>query len=234
MLRVLRELINHKDEYFLYILFLIIAAILCGFSLNVFLEITWDLKAGELDNFDKDATAWIYAYRSESLTPFVIAITEMGSQWAYLVVIPIIAYLLYRKGKSWRRTLQATLILISTFFLNLGIKYIISRPRPIEAERLVEVHDGSFSYPSGHSMSAIAFYGFIIYLTFKYVSNVYLKWALITLQTLLILGIGTSRVYLGVHFPSDVVAGFVAGIIWLLICIAALKTINIYRQRMRQ
>ena len=231
MIKAIKELIVHKEEYFFYLLFLAIAGISSAVLLNMFLEITEGFQRGELIHFDQKVTAYLHAYRTENLTTMVIAVTEMGSQWAYMIVIPIIAYLLYQKGHSWGRTWQATLILISTFLLNMGIKHLISRPRPLEESRLVEVADASFSYPSGHSMSAIAFYGFIIYLTFKYVDKNWLKYSLIFLQVMLILGIGLSRIYLGVHYPTDVAAGFIAGLIWLFICIVALRSVKFYHQQ---
>jgi len=205
-------------------------AVFCIFALLGFLDLTEELHEGNLEKYDSLITGFIYPLRSDALTGIIIAITEMGSQWAYLIVIPLIASLLYRKGHSWRLTLQATIILITTFLLNVAIKYIISRPRPLDEHQLVEVADKSFSYPSGHSMSAMAFYGFLIYLTFRLVDRNWLKWLLISVQALLILAIGGSRVYLGVHYPSDVIAGFIAGLIWLAICITALKSINFYRR----
>jgi len=231
MITAIKEFYTHRTEYFFYILFLIIASVACLFMLDFFLDYTYDLKEGNLDDFDDRVTEFIYSYRAPAFTSFVIFITELGSQWAYLILIPIITGILFYTRQSWRISLQAFIILLSTFFLNLGIKHLISRPRPLMDGRLVEVSEGSFSYPSGHSMCAMAFYGFNIYLIFKLVKNVWLRWALIISQALLILAIGTSRVYLGVHFPTDVIAGFVAGFVWLILCIAVLRTINFYRKK---
>lgn len=202
--------------------------------MQFFLAITADLKAGDLDDFDKSVTTFIFNYRSDFLSKIMIGITEMGSQWAYLALIPIIAFLLFNIGQSWRLSIQATIILISTFFLNLGMKYLFGRPRPLIENHLIEVSKKSFSYPSGHTMGAVAFYGFTIYLTYRFVENIWLRWFLIAIQFVLIVLIGVSRVYLGVHYPSDVAAGFIAGFIWLAICIVALRSINLYRKRKRK
>lgn len=231
MITAIKEFYTHRTEYFFYILFLIIAALVCMFMLNFFLDYTYALKEGNLDQFDENVTAWIYTFRTPALTYFMIIITELGSQWAYLILIPIITAILHYTGNSWRISLQAFLILLSTFLMNFGIKYLISRPRPLLDGRLVEVSDGSFSYPSGHSMCALAFYGFNIYLIFKLVKKPWQRWTLIILQLFLILSIGTSRVYLGVHYPTDVVAGYAAGFVWLLLCIVILRSVNFYRRK---
>ena len=98
--------------------------------------------------------------------------------------------------------------------LNHIFKKIVQRPRPT-GYRLIE-EDG-YSFPSGHSMISAAFYGFFIYLIFKNVKNKYLKWGSISLLSLLICLIGISRIYLGVHYTSDVMAGFVISISYLVI-----------------
>ncbi len=231
MIAALKEFYTHKTEYFFYILFLVLSGVVCLLLFDFFMDYTYALQQGNLDEFDEKVTAFIFSYRSPVLTTIVVAITELGSQWAYLILIPVITLILYYKGHSWRISLQAFLILLSTFFLNLGIKYLISRPRPDLEGRLIQVSEGSFSYPSGHSMCALAFYGFNVYLIFKLVKNQWLRWSLIILQLLLILAIGASRVYLGVHYPTDVVAGFVVGAIWLALCIVILRSVNFYRKK---
>ncbi len=98
--------------------------------------------------------------------------------------------------------------------LNQLLKFIIQRPRPV-GYRIVE--EKGFSFPSGHSMASTAFYGFLIYLVYKKVKNKYLKIGLIIFLTFLIFSIGVSRIYLGVHYTSDVLAGFCISISYLII-----------------
>lgn len=228
--RFIRELKWHKNEYVLFIVSLVIPAIICLFALDAFLEITSRIEADQLVMFDEAVTDFVYAFRSDTTTRFVTFITDVGDVQAYAIIIPLVAVLLYYRGHHrWRLSLQATIVLISASAINVGIKELISRPRPLEDMRLVMA--SSWSFPSGHSMSAVAFYGFLIYLTYKYVPNMLLKIALIILQVLLILSIGLSRVYLGVHYPTDVAAGFIAGLFWLIICIIVFKFINFYRDR---
>ncbi len=79
-----------------------------------------------------------------------------------------------------------------------------------------------YSFPSGHSMVNMAFYGFIMYLMYHYVKNKYLKIFGILFLSLLVVAIGISRIYLGVHYTSDVLAGFLIAISYLVIYITAI------------
>lgn len=228
--RLKKELEEHQNEYLLFVFSLIIPGIICLFALNAFLEITERLQADELVKFDDLVTDFVYSFRNDGVTSIVTFITDLGDVVTYAIVIPLVGILLYYYGHHrWKLSLQATIVLVSAFLLNVGIKHLISRPRPLEDLRLVTAH--SYSFPSGHSMSALAFYGFLIYLTYKHVPNTALKILLILLQSFLILGIGLSRVYLGVHYPTDVLAGFIAGLVWLIICIIVFNFVNVYRKR---
>ena len=130
-----------------------------------------------------------------------------------LTLISLILVLLIKDNKI-RINIPKNVILIS--IINYTIKQIIRRPRPIGINLIKE---GGYSFPSGHSTTSMAFYGFLIYLVYKYIDNKDLKITIITLLTLIILIIGTSRIYLGVHYASDVLAGFILGIIYLIIFI---------------
>lgn len=100
--------------------------------------------------------------------------------------------------------------------LNQIIKFIMQRPRPTEF-RIIE--ETGYSFPSGHSMVSLAFYGYLIYLIYKYINNKHLKRTLIIILSVLICIIGVSRIYLGVHYTSDVLGGFLISFAYLLIYI---------------
>lgn len=104
--------------------------------------------------------------------------------------------------------------------LNQIIKFIMQRPRPTEF-RIIE--ETGYSFPSGHSMISMAFYGYLIYLIYKYAKNKYIKWTSIILLSILICSIGISRIYLGVHYTSDVLWGFLISISYLIIYISAVN-----------
>ena len=104
--------------------------------------------------------------------------------------------------------------------LNIVLKQIVQRPRPTEYRI---VNETGYSFPSGHSMVSMAFYGFLIYLIYKYVKNQYLKIGLITFLSILIISIGISRIYLGVHYTSDVMAGFCISVSYLVLYISSVS-----------
>ena len=104
--------------------------------------------------------------------------------------------------------------------MNIVLKQIVQRPRPTEYRI---VNETGYSFPSGHSMVSMAFYGFLIYLIYKYVKNKYLKIGLITFLSILIISIGISRIYLGVHYTSDVMAGFCISVSYLVLYVSSVS-----------
>jgi undecaprenyl-diphosphatase len=99
----------------------------------------------------------------------------------------------------------------------------VQRPRP-EEYRII--NESGYSFPSGHSMVSMAFYGLLIYWIIKHVENKYYKYILVTLLGMLIILIGTSRIYLGVHYTSDVIAGFLIAFSYLIIFISIIESLN--------
>ena len=149
---------------------------------------------------------------SDFTTPIAKTITNFGG--AYWIIGISICLLFLIKNKKIGISICLNLILVTS--LNYILKQILQRPRPIEY-RIID--ESGYSLPSGHSMVSMAFYGYLIYLIYKYINNKYLKWSVITLLGLLIISIGISRIYLGVHYTSDVIAGFLVAISYLIIYI---------------
>ena len=98
--------------------------------------------------------------------------------------------------------------------LNQALKFVVQRPRP-DGFRLAEV--GGYSFPSGHSMAAMAFFGLLVWIVWHYERDRRMRWGLAAAFSLVIVMVGLSRVYLGVHYASDVVAGFCVSLIWLAV-----------------
>ena len=178
--------------------------------LVIFLFIFEDVMDKEIHIFDNSIYKLLSVLIDERITIFTKFITTLGSAYA---IIPIcaISIIYFRKKKQ---ALYIPINLITIFIINQVLKRIIQRPRP-EGFRIVE--EGGYSFPSGHSMVSMAFYGLFIYLIYKNVKNKYIKWISITLLSILIILIGISRIYLGVHYASDVVAGFCLSICYLTI-----------------
>jgi len=155
---------------------------------------------------------------SDFVTPIAKFITNFGG--AVFLSIATIALLLLIKNKKIRLSIFSNIVIIT--ILNQLLKRILRRPRPTEF-RIVE--ETGYSFPSGHSMVSMAFYGYLIYLIYRYIKNKYIKWSLIVLLSILICLIGISRIYLGVHYTSDVLGGFLLSISYLVVYISLIKKI---------
>ena len=155
---------------------------------------------------------FISKFLCQDITGIMIFISFLGSAVTFITLS--IGFLALIKKKKYSRLIMLNLILV--FLLNRILKAIIARPRP-QVLRLV--YEDGYSFPSGHSMVSIGFYGFLIYLIYNNIKNKKIKYPLIVLLSLLILFIGISRIYLGVHYATDVIGGFVIGLIYLRIFI---------------
>lgn len=187
--------------------------ILCFICLVLFLALAEDVFNHEIMKGDIIGYKFISAYLiNDSLTPIIKIITWFGSATCLLPLTLIL--LIAIKDKKTGLQIGANLIIIT--ILNQMLKFILQRPRPIEFKIINET---GYSFPSGHSMISMAFYGYIIYLIYNNIKNKYLKTALISILSLLIVMIGISRIYLGVHYTSDVCAGFLVSISYLIIYI---------------
>lgn len=159
---------------------------------------------------------------SKEITPIVKVITNIGDTIC-IIIIAIIS-LLFFKDKKINMSIIVNLVIVT--ILNNILKLIFKRPRP-DLDALVT--ETSYSFPSGHSMISMAFYGYFIYLIYKYVENKMIKWGIISILSIVILLIGISRVYLGVHYVTDVISGFCFSISYLIIYTSIMKKI-IYKE----
>ena len=170
------------------------------------------INANTISVLDNYIYNLIKGFISPKMTPIVKFITEFGN---YTVMIPvIILFYLFNKDKSFNR--YFTINLAAIFTSNFIVKNIIRRDRPIDINLIIE---NGFSFPSGHSMVSFAFYGFIIYYVYCSHLSKLGKTIIISILTLLVLMIGLSRIYLGVHYASDVIGGFVLALVYLIIFI---------------
>lgn len=188
--------------------------IISGVLLLVFVFIMINVLSQNILSFDNT----IYNFISETCineknTPVVIFFTNFGAP-IFFIILTLILMLVFWKSK---KGLMIALNLINIYVINKILKYSIQRERPPMENRLVE--ETSFSFPSGHAMVGTAFYAFLIYIIYKDVKNKYLKYGLITFLSFIILSLVFTRVYLGVHYASDVIGGFVIAISYLIIFI---------------
>ena len=190
----------------------------------IFLELALDVFQKEIMTKDVLGYKFISTYLiSDNITPIAKVITQMGGAIALISIT--IALLLFLKNKKIGIAIAINLI-VSTV-LNLVLKHIVQRPRPTEYRMISET---GYSFPSGHSMVSMAFYGLLIYLIYKQVENIKLKWGLIIALSIVIVTIGISRIYLGVHYTSDVLAGFTISVSYLIVYTSIVKKFILERE----
>lgn len=192
-------------------------AIIFFICIIIFLSILEDVFEYGILKSDIEVYKFITEYFiNDTNTDFFKIITNFGG--AFILIIITLLSLLFIKNKKISITIPLNLVIIT--LLNNVLKFIVQRERPNELRMIDET---SYSFPSGHSMISMAFYGYFIYLIYKYVKNKYLKSILIVLLSVLIVLIGFSRIYLGVHYTSDVLSGFVISIAYLVLFTSIVK-----------
>jgi len=219
--------LDKYNEKLPYIIMVAIALVVVIGGINLFVELTDTLHTETLASYDDQIQDYIIAHRNPGLTHYFKFVTEVGDVKGYLIVLVIVIVISALIYKRWKYVGQVTLVLFLATVSNMILKRAIDRARP-GIEHLVSVE--TLSYPSGHAMSAMAFYGFLIYLFYKFRINGFLKTLAILFLAVLIASIGISRIYLGVHYPSDIVGGFIAGLIWVSFCILLFNLIEVFRR----
>ena len=170
---------------------------------------------------------YLEQYTTPTNTDIMKFITFFGT---HLFLIPanlaLITYFLVRKHRWY--SIKVPVVAIGSVVVMSLLKLYFSRARPL-TPILQEVQ--GFSFPSGHAMSAVTFYGLLIYLVYRYIQGAIPKYVLIGFLALFILLIGISRIYLRVHYTSDVLAGFAMGIIWLVVSLWVMGKVEKFTRR---
>jgi len=180
----------------------------------VFFAVMETYYSEHLTRLDYDLYYYVSKLIGDTTTNIVKFITNFGGT-VFFIILGVLT-LIFVKDKKIKYSIILNLVIISS--LNYLLKIIFIRTRP---EDIMLIAQGGYSFPSGHTMTATGFYGFITYLLYK--SNSKYKWLFISLLSILIILIGASRIYLGVHYVSDVVAGFCFSISYLIIYVTILS-----------
>lgn len=192
-----------------------------GCALIFFGLIASQIVQNPVISFDENIRYWVYEHRNPLLSAIFIPITYMGN-WQTITMLAVILLILPKTRKDIG--LPFAVISLSSTVIYKVVKGIFERPRPELEVRLIP--QGGFSFPSGHSMNCIVCFGILIYLIRRYCQNRRIANTLTVLLTLLILGIGTSRVYVGVHYPTDVLGGWSLGLAFLMGSVLILEKIR--------
>ena len=164
-----------------------------------------------LNSIDKNLADWLLLFRSDLGLRFFSLVSYFGN-WQFLSLITLIIILcLFIKDKG-KFIIPFFMTVAGAEIVTLFGKVFFERPRPLGAAVL----ETDFSFPSGHATSAVTFYGFLAYLIIKHAKKSYHR-IILMITFLIVFLIGFSRLYLGVHYLSDVLAGYMVGIIFLVI-----------------
>lgn len=201
-----------------FITFFVLIALFIVCTL-LFVDIADKINDNELYQFDMMIIQEIQGSINEMNTKVLTFITNLGSVKGNILLVIIFSLMLLFK-KRLLSVIFLTTTTLSGGYVNHYLKWIFQRERP-SLNPLVEIN--GFSFPSGHSMSSFILYGALMIITTRITKNWPIRLAVYAICTFMILTIGYSRIYLGVHFPSDVIGGYVAGCAWLAIIATAFK-----------
>ena len=214
----------HRPIAFLISTVGIVGLISCLIIIYVIAQISDEVLEKEAFAFDKFILLWIHSFANPTLDSIMRFITRLNDPITVTVIAVIILGLLL-----WRHYYSEAQIFVVNCLggvvLSYGLKSVFGKVRPALWQSVIE--DNSFSYPSGHALGSTVLYGFIAYL----IATRYPRFSLLIYAVVvsLIGAIGLSRLYLGVHWPTDIVGGYGIGFLWLTFCITMLKLKKIKR-----
>ncbi|WP_437983396.1 phosphatase PAP2 family protein [Sorangium sp. So ce117] len=214
--RVLREL--SAAEYLVIHLGL---GLVLSMAALVFVALAEGVREGEpIVDVDLALARALHASSSRAGVEALRAFTLLGSFWALALLAVVVAAALLRRG---RRVLAVGWLfaLAGGGLLNFALKALFARPRPTFADPLAVA--AGWSFPSGHSMGTFVAFGMLSYLGLLLLRTLRARLALVALALGWTVAMGFSRMYLGVHYLSDVLAGFAAGTVWLAVCISGIE-----------
>ncbi|OLS40930.1 phosphatase PAP2 family protein [Bacillus sp. MRMR6] len=204
------------------------------FILSVLCLVAFVLLANIYDSdfvkyFDIQTIKSIQGLEQPILTTIMKFFSYIGDTIQVIIISIIILVILYKVFHQRVELILFTIVLVGSTTLNVLLKTFFQRERPIFYQMVIEE---SFSFPSGHSMAALSLYGIISFLLWRHIPKQSGRIVLITVSAIFILVIGISRIYLGVHYPSDIVGAYLISGFWLMFTIWGF--INIRERSLRK
>jgi undecaprenyl-diphosphatase len=198
-------------------------------ALLLFSWLADEVFEGDATRFDDFVRAWVHQFASPPLTRVMVVISHLGS--GVLVAVLIIAFVILMRV-HWRRAAMWLLLsMAGGLVLELALKQAYHRARPSPFFGAVP---HTYSFPSGHSLVSLCIYGVLAGLLSARIRSAAWRAIVWIVAAVLVLAIGLSRIYLGVHYPSDVIAGYLAGAVWISSLIAADRVRKRHRLRARR
>ena len=176
-------------------------------------------ERGGLVHFDQFAERWLQLHGTETGESIFSYVSLLGAP--VLIAVITIAILAYAYRRDWRRAVGLLTASAGGALLNYLLKMVFHRGRPEFATEFIS--RSTWSFPSGHAMDSVAGYGFLVFLLLQHPHSTARRRAIIVAYLVLVGAVGYSRVYLGVHYASDVIGGWVAGAAWLVVCMTGYR-----------
>ncbi len=218
---LLRQSGGHAKTFYGTVgIFLVAGVALATAGAYAFAKLATVVRKGYTQQYDESILTWIHQHESPGLTTFMREVTYLGTGSVVMVVVGVAALFLWHTEHKH----SARLLLASTLggiILNNTLKLIFHRERPTLFEWGTSV--ASSSFPSGHAMSATVVYGTVAYLVARLQKHHWSRTLTLGGAFTLILMICFTRLYLGVHYPSDVIGGIIVGLAWAGFCMATLE-----------
>jgi undecaprenyl-diphosphatase len=225
----LRWIARHVHGFFGALAAFVTVGIVVGAgAVAIFAMIASAVAEGLTQSLDERALRWFETNRSAVLDKVMLEITTLGTGVVLVMIVLVASVFLWQTQHKW----SVYLLLLGVLggkLLNTLLKTLYERPRPSVVQWITEVHSASF--PSGHAMSSMVVYGSVAYLVGRLEPSAHLRRTTWTLAALVILAIGVSRMYLGVHYPSDIIAGFVGGLAWLAFVASSMTALKFFARR---
>lgn len=195
------------------------------FAGDAFVDLANEMQTSSplLQSVDRAAHDWAISARNTAATHFFVLFTQIGSPAGLAVIVMIVSIVAARRKRfRWMAYLWVTGA--GATVLNLLLKAHFARARPGVSDAIRDAH--GFSFPSGHAMGSIVVFGALAYLATRAFSTWPRQSAAVALAVTIILSVGVSRVYIGVHWISDIAAGYTAGLLWLTACTVGYETVR--------
>lgn len=183
----------------------------------------------DLSRYDTPVTGWFADRRTEPLTEAMRLLTHLGGSWFTIPLVVLAGVLLPMRFGRWRTVVVLVAVTGGTALLVQSIKLLIARPRPVLSEVIAAAH--GYAFPSGHMAQAVATYGVLAFLVSARIGRMRWRAAVWSCATVLAALVGLTRVYLGVHWLTDVLGGFVIAAVWLVAVLSTVFTVSDVRAR---
>ncbi|MBD1398632.1 phosphatase PAP2 family protein [Pontibacter sp. JH31] len=226
--KAFRFLLNRFDTSSFIGLPLTILFLVIGINAALLSQLTEDVIESEgVVSLDEQFTAFLYSIRSGWLSQLFYALTQLGTREAVFAMGGLATIVFFYR----RRYIAVLAFWLTMAGIGLSVQYgkqFISRDRPMEVAFYPE---HNFSFPSGHATTSMALYGMLAYFMYRHLGSKRQRQTVLLASGVLIVMVGFSRIYLGVHFLSDVLAGFLLGAMWVLMGISLMEVMTYLQHR---